>query len=275
MSEQNSSMGKFLLSGKVALVTGGGKGIGRAIALGLAEAGADIVLASRKLPDLEAVAQEISRLGKRALPVVANLRRTSEIDALVQKAVGEFGHIDILVNNSATNLGYGSVFDIDEKFWDVVMELNLKACFFLSLSVARMMRERGGGAIINVASQGGIRPSLGLGAYSISKAGLIMLTQVLAQEWGQYKIRVNTIAPGTVRTKFSEVRWKNPEVSKLLVKDLALRRFGEPDEMANAAIFLASDASSYMTGQTIALDGGVFPSVNPQLLTLPKHQEGA
>jgi NAD(P)-dependent dehydrogenase (short-subunit alcohol dehydrogenase family) len=275
MRQHDSYLDRFLLSGKVALVTGGGKGIGRAIALGLAEAGADVVLASRKLPDLEAVAQEISRLGKKALPVVANLRRTSEIDALVEKAAGEFGHIDILVNNAATNLGYGSVFDIDEKFWDVVMELNLKGCFFLSLAVGRMMRERGGGAIINVASQGGIRPSLGLGAYSISKAGLIMLTQVLAQEWGQYKIRVNTIAPGTVKTRFSEVRWKNPEVSKLLVKDLALRGFGEPDEMANAAIFLASDASSYMTGQTIVLDGGVFPSVNPQLLTLPKHQEGA
>ena len=275
MSEQNSFMGKFQLSGKVALVTGGGKGIGRAIALGLAEAGADIVLASRKLPDLEAVAQEISRLGKRALPVVANLRRTSEIDALVEKAAGEFGHIDILVNNAATNLGYCSVFDIDEKFWDVVMELNLKGCFFLSLALARMMLERGGGTIINVASQGGIRPSLGLGAYSISKAGLMMLTQVLAQEWGQYKIRVNTIAPGTVKTRFSEVRWKDPEISNLMLEDLALRRFGEPDEMVNAAIFLASDASSYMTGQTIVLDGGAFAGVNPQLRTLPKRQEGA
>jgi dehydrogenase/reductase SDR family protein 4 len=269
MSQRESFWGRFSLSGKVALVTGGSRGIGRAIALGFAEAGADIILASRKLPDLEGVAREITLLGRRALPVVANLRRASEIDGLVKKALEEFDHIDILVNNAATNLGYNSVFDIDEKFWDVVMGLNLKGCFFLSQTVGRIMRDRGGGNIINVASQAGIRPTLGLGVYSISKAGLIMLTQVLAQEWGQYNIRVNTIAPGTVKTKFSEVRWKDPEISRMIKNDLALKRIGEPEEMVNAAIYLASDASSYVTGQTILLDGGHFASVGSLLSTLP------
>ena len=269
MSQRESFLGRFSLSGKVALVTGGSRGIGRAIALGFAEAGADIILASRKLPDLEGVAQEITLLGRRALPVVANLRRASEIDGLVKKAREEFDHIDILVNNAATNLGYNSVFDIDEKFWEVVMGLNLKGCFFLSQTVGRIMRDRGGGNIINVASQAGIRPALGLGVYSISKAGLIMLTQVLAQEWGQHNIRVNTIAPGTVKTRFSEVRWKDPEISRMIKNDLALERIGEPEEMVNAAIYLASDASSYVTGQTILLDGGHFASVGSLLSTLP------
>lgn len=270
MSQGKSFLNKFHLSGKVALVTGGSRGIGRAIALGFAEAGADVILASRTLPDLEEVAQGITLLGRRALPVVANLRRGSEIDDLVKRAVEEFDHIDILVNNAATNLGYNSVFDIDEKFWDVVMGLNLKGCFFLSQAVGRIMRERGGGNIINVASQAGIRPTLGLGVYSISKAGLMMLTQVLAQEWGQYRIRVNTIAPGTVKTRFSEVRWKDPDIAKMIRNDVALERIGEPEEMVNAAIYLASDASSYMTGQTILLDGGHFASVGSLLSTLPR-----
>jgi dehydrogenase/reductase SDR family protein 4 len=131
------------------------------------------------------------------------------------------------------------------------------------------MRERGGGNIINVASQAGIRPALGLGVYSISKAGLMMLTQVLAQEWGQYNIRVNTIAPGTVKTRFSGVRWKDPEISKMIKNDLALERIGEPEEMVNAAIYLASGASTYMTGQTILLNGEHFASVGSLLSTLP------
>lgn len=204
---------KFHLQGKVALVTGGSRGIGRAIALGLAEAGVDVVLASRKLPDLKAVAQEISQKGRKALPVSANIGHLPEIDNLVKEAVNEFGHIDILVNNAATNLVFGSVFDIVERAWDKTFGLNLKGYFFLSQAVGKVMRDQGGGVIINITSEDGLRPRIGAGVYSITKAAIIMLTQVLAQEWGQFNIRVNAIAPGVVRTRFSEVTMGQPSYS--------------------------------------------------------------
>ena len=267
---RKSFLDKFRLWGKVALVTGGSRGIGRSIALGLAEAGADIVLAARKLPDLEETAQEITKLGRRALAVSANIRYLPELDNLVNKAVGEFHSIDILVNNAATNPVFGSVFDIDEKAWDVTMGLNLKGCFFLSQAVGKVMREKGGGCIINVASEDGIRPFVGLGVYSISKAGVIMLTKVLAEEWGQYNIRVNAIAPAFVRTKFSQAVWDNPLMVKEVENNTALGRIAEPEEMVNAALFLASEASSYMTGQTIILDGGHFASVRTLLSMISK-----
>ena len=260
---------KFLLTGKVALVTGGSRGIGRSIALGLAEAGADIVLASRKLPDLEATAQEISQMGRKALPVVANIRHLPEITDLIKKAADEFGHIDILVNNAGTNPSFSSVFNIEEKAWDITLGLNLKGCFFLSQAVGRMMRDKGGGgSIINMSSEYGINPRPGLGVYSISKAAIIMLTQVLAEEWGQYNIRVNTIAPGLVKTKFSEALWDNPTIRDKTEDNTALGRIAEPEEIIGAALYLASEASSYVTGQTIVLDGGHFASVRTLLSTI-------
>ena len=259
--KRESFLDKFHLPGKVALVTGGSRGIGRSIALGLAEAGADIVLASRKLPDLEAVAQEITDMGRKALPVSANVRHLPEIDNLVKKAVDEFGHIDILVNNAGTNPIFGSVFNVEEPAWDVIMGLNLKGYFFLSQAVGKIMRDKGGGSIINVSSSAGITPDVGLGVYSISKAGVIMLTQVLAQEWGQYNIRVNAIAPGVVKTKLSTLLWSTPEIREKVEGSTALGRIAEPEEMVGAVLLLASDASSYMTAQTIMLDGGHFSEV--------------
>ena len=268
MSERDSIVKEFSLSGKVALVTGGSRGIGRSIALGFAEAGADVVLVSRKLPDLEQVAHEVSELGKKAVPLAANLRNISEIDDLVKKAIHAMGHVDILVNNAGTNLGYRSVFEIDEKFWDVVMGLNLKACFLLCQSIGKVMREGKGGSIINIASRAGISPSVGLGVYAISKAALMMLTKVFAQEWGQYNIRMNSISPGTVKTRFSEVQLKSPEMVERINNDISLARIAEPEEMVGAALFLASKASSYMTGQNIVLDGGHFASVGRGLRSL-------
>jgi len=260
---------KFLLSGKVALITGGSRGIGKAMALGLAEAGADVVLASRKLPDLEEAAQEISRMGRKALPVVANVRHLPEIENLVKKAVNDFGHIDILVNNAGTNPVFGSVFDIDEGTWDVTLGLNLKGYFFLSQAVGKVMRDKGGGSIINIASEDAVRPGLGVGVYSISKAGVLMLTQVLAQEWGQYNIRVNAIAPGIVKTRFSEALWSNSVIRDNSENSTALGRIAEPEEIVGAALFLSSEASSYMTGQTLVLDGGHFSSIRALLSTIP------
>ena len=264
-ADRKSFLDRFRLSGKVALITGGSRGIGRNIALGLAEAGADIVLAARKLPDLETTTDEITKMGRKALAVSANVRHLPELNDLVKRAVAEFGHIDILVNNAATNPVYGSVFDIDEKVWDVTMGLNLKTCFFLSQALGKLMREQGGGSIVNVSSEDGVRPFVGLGVYSISKAGVIMLTKVLAQEWGQYNIRVNAIAPAFVRTRFSQAIIENPKMIKEVENNTTLGRIAEPEEIVNTALFLASDASSYMTGQTVLLDGGHFASVKPLL----------
>jgi NAD(P)-dependent dehydrogenase (short-subunit alcohol dehydrogenase family) len=244
------------VEGKVALVTGAGRGIGKAIALGLAGAGADIILASRKLPNLEAAAAEIGALGRKALPVAAHIGRMEEIKALVDKAVGEFGRIDILVNNSATNLTMAPAIDIEEKAWDAVMNLNIKGLFFLSQSVARIMKEKGGGKIINVSSVAGQHPDI-LGAYSISKAAVNMATKVMAQQWAPLNIRVNAIAPSLTRTEFSKALWSNPDIQKMAVARTPMGRIAEPEEMVGAVLFLASDASSYVTGQVIAVDGGI------------------
>jgi NAD(P)-dependent dehydrogenase (short-subunit alcohol dehydrogenase family) len=268
VAERKSSLDKFRLSGKVALITGSSRGIGRAIALGLAEAGADVVLTSRKLADLQTVAQEISQMGRRALVVPANVRYLPEIDTLVKKSLEEFGRIDILVNNAGTNPTFGSVFNIDEAAWEVTTGLNLKGYFFLSQAAGKIMRDKGGGTIINISSINGISPGVGIGVYSISKAGVIMLTQVLAQEWGQYNIRVNTIAPGIVKTKLSQALWADPVRAKERVNSTALGRIAEPEEMVNAALFLASEASSYMTGQVLVLDGGRYASVGTLLQSL-------
>jgi len=269
---KESFLDKFHLEGKIALVTGGSRGIGRSIALGLAEAGADVVIASRKLPDLEAVAQEITQMGRKALPVAANVRHLPEIDNLVKKAINEFGRIDILVNNAGTNVVYESVFNIDEKAWDIIIGLNLKGYFFLSQAVGKIMRDKGGGSIISTASETGIRPGVGMGVYSISKAGVMMLTKVLAQEWGQYNIRANAIAPGVVKTRLSTALQSNPVIRERTEDSTALGRLAEPEEIVGAALFLASDASSYMTGQILVLDGGHFSSVRTLLSTISQTE---
>jgi len=266
--ERKSFLEKFRVDGKVALITGGSRGIGKAIALALAEAGADVALASRKLPELEATAEEIHKMGRKAVPVQANVRHLPEIDNLVKKTMEEFGRIDILVNNAGTNPVFGSIFKMDETVWDIIMGLNLKGYFFLSQAVAKIMCDKGGGTIINTASEGGLRPAIGLGAYSVSKAGVIMLTQVLAQELGQYNIRVNAIAPGVIKTRLSEALWSDPTRVKETENNTALGRIAEPEEMADAVLFFASEASSYITGQTILLDGGYYASVQAMLKAL-------
>jgi NAD(P)-dependent dehydrogenase (short-subunit alcohol dehydrogenase family) len=245
----------FSLKGKVALITGASRGIGQAIAVGYAQAGADVVVASRKLPDLEKVAQQIRGMGRKSLAVEAHVARMEEIKNLLNKIKEEFGKIDILVNNAGTNPTMASALDVDERAWDSIMNLNLKGLFFLSQGAARVMKEKGGGKIINVASTAGITPDL-LPIYSISKAAVIMATKVMAQQWAQYNIRVNAIAPGLTKTRFSEALWNNPDILKMAMSKTPMGRVAEPEEMVGAAIYLASDASSYVTGQVIALDGG-------------------
>ncbi len=246
----------FSLKGKVILVTGASRGIGQATAIGLAQAGADIAIASRKLPDLEKVAEEVRKTGNKCLPVAAHIGKTEEINNLVKKVIEEFGKIDILVNNAATNPTMAPAIDVDEKTWDSIMNLNLKGLFFLSQAVAKVMRGKGGGKIINVASVAGITPDI-LPIYSISKAAVIMATKVMAQQWAPYNIRVNAIAPGLTKTRFSEALWKNPDILKMAMTRTPLARPAEPEEMVGAIIYLASDASSYVTGQVLAIDGGM------------------
>jgi NAD(P)-dependent dehydrogenase (short-subunit alcohol dehydrogenase family) len=246
----------FSLKDKVALITGASRGIGEATAVGLARAGADLAIVSRKLLDLEKVGEEIKKLGRKCLPVQAHLGKLEEINQLVKRVLEEFGKIDILVNNAATNPTMAQAIDVDERAWDSIMNLNLKGLFFLSQAVGRVMREKGGGKIINVSSVAGITPDL-LPLYSISKAGVNMVTKVMAQQWAQYNIRVNAIAPGLTKTRFSEALWKNPDILKLAMFKTPMGRPAEPEEMVGAIIYLASDASSYVTGQIIAIDGGI------------------
>jgi len=246
---------EFSLKNKVALITGASRGIGEATAIGLAQAGADLAIASRKLPDLEKVAGEVKKTGRKCLPVAAHVGKIEEINNLVKKVLDEFGRIDILVNNAATNPTMAAAIDIDDRAWDSIMNLNLKGLFFLSQSVAKVMREKGGGKIVNVASVAGITPDI-LPVYSISKAGVIMATKVMAQQWAPFNIRVNAIAPGLTKTRFSEALWKNDQILQVAMSRTPMARPADPGEMVGAIIFLASDASSYVTGQVIAVDGG-------------------
>lgn len=246
---------KISLDGKVALVTGGSRGIGRASALTFADAGADVVVSSRKLPDLEKVAEEIKAKGQKGLAVASHAAKIEESKDLVERVMAEFGRIDILVNNAGTNPYYGPLMDAEEWAWDVTMNVNLKGQFFLSQLVARIMKEQGSGSIINIASIGGLRAGE-LAIYGVTKAALIMLTGCMAKEWGQYNIRVNAIAPGVIKTRLSEQLWKEPAAGEAAIKRTALLRLGEPEDVAGVVLFLASDASGYVTGETIVIDGG-------------------
>jgi NAD(P)-dependent dehydrogenase (short-subunit alcohol dehydrogenase family) len=256
------NISRFSLEGKVALVTGGSRGIGRAAALGFAEAGADVVISSRKQEDLEKTAEEIRGKGRKAIPIAAHLGRLDQITSLVEKVMGEFGRIDILVNNAGTAPALASILEAEEKLWDSVFNLNLKGLYFMSQAVARKMKDLGGGAIINTASIDGFRPQKNVGIYSISKAAVVMATKSMAYELAPYNIRVNAIAPGFVDTKMLNSNWAHLTEEQAgkekasMMSQIPLQRFAKPDEMAGAMIFLASDASGYITGETIIIDGG-------------------
>jgi NAD(P)-dependent dehydrogenase (short-subunit alcohol dehydrogenase family) len=256
-------LSQFSLEGKVALITGGSRGIGRATALAFARAGADVAVTSRKLPDLEEVAAEVRDLGRRALAVATHVGRMDQLQPLIDRVVSELGGIDVLVNNAGTNF-FAPAIEMDEKAWDTVMNLNLKGLFFLSQAAARVMKGRGGGAIVNISSVSGLRAQVPTAHYSIAKAGVIMATKALAVEWAPYGIRVNCIAPGAIETRLYDAIYSllPPEEAERRKAEVAagfpLKRVGEPREIADAALFLASRAASYTTGQTFSVDGGAL-----------------
>ncbi len=254
-------LSQFSLEGKVALVTGGSRGIGQATALAFAGAGADVAVSSRKLPDLERVAEGVRKLGRRALAAEAHAGRLDQLQPLVERVVGELGRLDILVNNAGTSFFAPSI-DMEERAWDAVFNLDLKGLFFLSQAAARVMRDQGGGSIVNISSVSGFRVQLLSGHYSIAKAGVVMATKVMAREWAPFKIRANCIAPGAIDTRLYDAIYSLlPEEQAARQKAEAaaripMQRIGEPREIADAVLFLASEAASYVTGQTFAVDGG-------------------
>lgn len=244
------------LAGKVAVVTGGSRGIGEGIALALSEFGARLVLASRKIEGLNQVKEKVEAQGGEAVCVPAHMGNTETLQGVVDCALENFGTVDILVNNAATNPIFGPVTEADLPAWEKIMDVNLKGVFFLSKLVGAIMLEKGSGSIINISTEAAVRPAPFLGVYSISKAGLDMVTKSLALEWGPGGIRVNGIAPGLVQTKFSQALWSNDDIRQTVESKIPLGRMAQPPEIAGLAVFLASDAASFITGQTILVDGG-------------------
>lgn len=246
----------FDLSGRVALVTGASRGIGRAIAHAYAAAGAKVALASRKQESLDRVAREIADAGGEPLPIACHTARSDEVADLVAAVEEAWGGVDVLVNNAATNPHFGPVLTADEAHWDKTFEVNVKGYFQLAKACAPSMRERGGGSIVNVASVAGQVPYRGLGVYSVTKAAVLMLTRVLARELAGDDIRVNAIAPGLIETRFSEALWADPDVRDRVTASIPLGRIGRPEELTGIALYLASDAASYTTGAVFFVDGG-------------------
>ncbi len=247
----------FTLEGKVAIITGAGKGIGRSIALGLAQHGADVVLCSRTMAELEQVAREVRKSGQKALPVVVDMAKISQLDRLVKETIKAFKQIDILVNNAGA-LSVSSALEVDEKSWDTVMDINVKGAFFLCQKVGRIMIRQGkGGSIINVTSEVVQRAEVHLGAYCPSKAALHGVTKILAKEWGKFKIRVNSLAPCFVNTVLNEPLFaQKEEFYEPKLKGVPLGRHSEPEDLVGGAVFLACDASRYISGTTLLVDGG-------------------
>ena len=247
----------FDLTGKVAVVTGSSRGIGRAIAERLAEAGAKVVVSSRKAPACEEVAEAIRAKGGEAMVIPANISDKAALERLVAETEAAFGPIDVLVCNAASNPHFGPMATIADDAFEKILRNNVLSNHWLAQMVAPGMAARGDGAIIVVSSIGGLRGSGMMGAYNISKAADFQLVRNLAVEWGPKNVRVNAIAPGLIQTDFAKALWENPKLLQMMEASTPLRRIGQPDEIAGVALFLASRAASFVTGQMIVADGGV------------------
>ncbi len=247
----------FDLTGQVAVITGSSRGIGRASAELLAKLGAKVVISSRKADACKDVADGINKAGGDAHVIPCNISRRDEVEALIAGTTKHYGKIDILVCNAAVNPYYGPLLDIKDEAFDKIMGSNVKSNIWLCALAIPQMAERGKGSVVIISSIGGLRGSTVIGAYGISKAADFALCRSLAGEWGPKGVRVNCVAPGLVKTDFARALWEDEERLKHRCATTPLRRIGEPDEIAGAVAYLASDASTFMTGQTIVVDGGV------------------
>ena len=249
-------MSMFDLTGKVALITGSSRGIGRAIAVAMAEHGAKVVVSSRKQDACEVVADEIKAAGGEAMVVPCNVSHHDQLQNLVDTTLSAWGRIDCLVCNAAVNPYYGPLAEIPESAYDKIMDTNVKSNLWLCNMVLPQMAEREDGTVIIVSSVAAFIGSGSLGAYGLSKAADVALARNLAVEWGAKNIRANTLNPAIIRTDFARALWENPKIYEAATRSYALGRIGEPEEVAGAAVFLASRAGSFITGQTITIDGG-------------------
>ncbi|MFT4046841.1 MAG: glucose 1-dehydrogenase [Solimonas sp.] len=248
----------FDLDGRVAIVTGASRGIGAAAAQLLAGQGAHVVLASRKAADLEKVRDEIAATGGRASVIVAHAGNSDDLRRLVAETVKTQGRLDVLVNNAATNPHFGHIAETPMEMVDKTVQVNLRGYFELSSLAARQMKDHGGGAIVNIASVNGLKPGSGQGIYSITKAAVINMTQAFAKECAAWKVRVNAVLPGLTETRFASALTQNEAILKPALQQIPLARVAQPQEIAPAVLYLASDAASYVTGTTLVVDGGLI-----------------
>ena len=245
------------LNKKTAIVSGGSKGIGKAIATKLAQAGANVVICSRKKENLDSAVNEAESNGLTLIPIECNTSNNESIQSVVDHTLEKFNGVDILVNNAAANPYYGPILNSEDSHWDKIFDVNVKGYFNFAKACSKTMIANNSGKIINVASIAAKTPLEGLGVYNISKAAVVMLTKVLAKELGEYNINVNTLAPGLIKTDFSKALWENEETHNKIVKSIPQGKMGSPDDISGMALYLASEASDFVTGSIFTVDGGI------------------
>ena len=245
------------LNNKTAIVSGGSKGIGKAIAMKLAQAGANVVICSRKKENLDSAVNEAESNGLTLIPIECNTSNNESIQSVVDHTLEKFNGVDILVNNAAANPYYGPILNSEDSHWDKIFDVNVKGYFNFAKACSKTMIANNSGKIINVASIAAKTPLEGLGVYNISKAAVVMLTKVLAKELGEYNINVNTLAPGLIKTDFSKALWENEETHNKIVKSIPQGKMGSPDDISGMALYLASEASDFVTGSIFTVDGGI------------------
>lgn len=246
----------FDLTGRIALVSGGSRGIGAAVARLLGDQGAEVIVTSRKIDDCEKVAESIRHNGGKAAARTCHIGRLEDIDRLFEEIRAGWGRLDILVNNAATNPYFGHILDADPAAFQKTVDVNIRGYFFMSTAAGRLMRETGGGVIVNTASIGGLRPGAGQGIYAITKAAIIHMTRTFAKECAEYNIRCNAILPGLTRTRLATALFEDENNYQKELAAIPMHRPAEPEEMAGAVLYLVSDAASYTTGDCLVVDGG-------------------
>jgi NAD(P)-dependent dehydrogenase (short-subunit alcohol dehydrogenase family) len=245
------------LAKKTAIVSGGSKGIGKAIAMKLAQAGANVVICSRRKENLDSAVNEAESNGLTFVPIECNTSNKESIQSVVDYTIEKFDKVDVLVNNAAANPYYGPILNSEDSHWDKIFDVNVKGYFNFAKACSETMIANNSGKIINVASIAAKTPLEGLGVYNISKAAVVMLTKVLAKELGEHNINVNTLAPGLIKTDFSKALWENEDTHNKIVKSIPQGKMGSPDDISGMALYLASEASDFVTGSIFTVDGGI------------------